>query len=117
MIWFLEDIKSHREEGECHKRSLTPYKTPPKVSSTHQPNMQPLYREVSGKKSHRQLLSLKNLLPSMQWLTEKTRKSQVEKDQFSSGAFRNAFKATDIADESKWVIKNVFQKQSKMWNT
>ena len=34
LIRFLEDIKSHREEGECHKRSLTPCKTPPKISLT-----------------------------------------------------------------------------------
>ena len=34
LIRFLEDIKSHREEGECHKRSSTPCKTPPKISLT-----------------------------------------------------------------------------------
>ena len=28
LIRFLEDIKSHREEGECHKRSSTLCKTP-----------------------------------------------------------------------------------------
>ena len=34
LIMFLEDIKSHREEGEFHKRSSTPCKTPLKVSPT-----------------------------------------------------------------------------------
>ena len=44
-------------------------------------------------------------MSSMQWVTEKTSKFNVEKDQISSAAFRNAFQATDIADGSKWVIK------------
>ena len=30
-------------------------------------------------------------MSSMQWVTEKTSKFNVEKDQFSSGAFRKAF--------------------------
>ena len=34
LIRFLEDIKSHSEEGECHKRSSTLCKAPPKVSPT-----------------------------------------------------------------------------------
>ena len=49
----------------------------------------------------------------MQWVTEKTRKFHVEKDQFSSGAFRKAFKATDIVDGSKWVIKKYTPKAVK----
>ena len=34
LIRFFEDIKSHHEEGKCHKRSSTPCKTPLKVSPT-----------------------------------------------------------------------------------
>ena len=34
LIMFPEDIKSHREEGEFHKRSSTSCKTPLKVSPT-----------------------------------------------------------------------------------
>ena len=42
LVRFLEDIKSHPEEGECDKISLTPCKAPPKVSST-PINKQPLH--------------------------------------------------------------------------
>ena len=52
-------------------------------------------------------------MSSMQWVTEKTRKFDVEKNQFSREAFGNAFKATDIADGSKWVIKKYIPKAVK----
>ena len=37
-------------------------------------------------------------MSSMQWVTQKTRKSRT---------YLNAFKATDIADGSKWFMKNM----------
>ena len=49
----------------------------------------------------------------MHWMTEKTTQFHVENDQFSSGTFRNAFKATVIADESQWVIKKYIPKAVK----
>ena len=49
----------------------------------------------------------------MQWVTEKTRKFHVEKDQLSSGAFRTMFKATDIADGRKSAIKKYIPKAVK----
>ena len=52
-------------------------------------------------------------MSSMQWVIEKTRKFHFEKDKFSSGTFRNAFKATDIADGSKCFIKKYIPKAVK----
>ena len=120
MIKFLEDIKPHREEGECHKRSSTPCKTPLKVNST--PTKYAASISVTDilrtgklvKKETPTVVELKKLeMSSMQWVTEKTRKFHVEKDQFSSGTFRKAFKATDIVDGSKWVIKKYILKAVK----
>ena len=52
-------------------------------------------------------------MSSIHWMTEKTTQFHVENDQFSSGTFRNAFKATVIADESQWVIKKYIPKAVK----
>ena len=121
MIRFLEDIKSHREEGECHKRSSTPCsKTPLKVNSA--PTKYAASISVTDilragklvKKETPTVVELEKFdMSSMQWVTEKTRKFHVEKDQFSSGTFRKAFKATDTVDESKWVIKKYILKAVK----
>ena len=53
-------------------------------------------------------------MSSIQWVIEKTRKFHVEKDKFSSGTFRYAFKASDIADGSKWFIKKYIPKAVKI---
>ena len=52
-------------------------------------------------------------MSSMQWVTEKIKKFYVEKNQLSNGALRNAFKATDVADGSEWVIKKYIPKAVK----
>ena len=49
----------------------------------------------------------------MQWVIEKTKIFYVEKNQLSNGALRNAFKATDVADGSEWVIKKYIPKAVK----
>ena len=68
-------------------------------SVRHQPSMQPLLvTDIlrAGnliKKEPRTIVEFEKFdMPSMQWVAEKIRKFHIEKDQFSSEAFRNAFK-------------------------
>ena len=89
-------------------------------SVRHQPSMQPLLvTDIlrAGnliKKEPRTIVEFEKFdMPSMQWVTEKIRKFHIEKDQFSSEAFRNAFKTTGIADGREWAIKKYIPKAVK----
>ena len=87
-VRFLEDIKSHREEGECGKRSSTLCKTP-KVSSTptnYAASIQVTDILRAGKLVKKEPPTIVKLaefdMSSIQWVTEKKRKFHVEKDNF-----------------------------------